>query len=177
MARSDWKRMSQAVKAQVQEPGLGIGTEIATPGGHHATSLPEDRESLTGQFDEGIRLTVDELDIVVRLVALDEVRLEHKSLILMPCRDETEEACVPHHRSGLRVEVISEVRFDPLAKVLGFAYINDAVTGIPNDVNPRHGREFAQGILLERQLVCSIQAVDRAIWRNRSIWSHGQLSP
>ena len=177
MTRSDWKRMSQAIKAKVQQSRLGIWTKVSASGRRHTTRLPEDRKSLSRQFDEGIRLAVDELNIVVGLVALDEVRLEHQGLVLVSRRDETEETGIAHHRSGLRVQVISEVRLDSLAEILGLADIDDAVRRIPYDVNPRHSREFTERILLERKLVCSIQAVERAIWRSRSIWSHERRSP
>jgi len=109
MTRSDWKRMSQAIKAKVQQSRLGVWTKVSASGRRHTTRLPEDRKSPSCQFDEGIRLAVDELNIVVGLVALDEVRLEHQGLVLVSRRDETEEAGIAHHRSGLRVQVIPEV--------------------------------------------------------------------
>jgi hypothetical protein len=109
MTRSDWKRMSQAFKAKVQQSRLGIWTKVSASGRCHTTSLPEDRKSLSRQLDKGIRLAVDELDIVVGLVTLDEVRLEHQGLVLVSRRDETEEAGIADHRSRFRVQVISEV--------------------------------------------------------------------
>jgi len=177
MTRSNWKRMSQAIKPKVQQSRLRIWTEVAASGRRHATGFPEDRKSLSRQLDKRIRLAVDELDIVVGLVALDEVRLKHQGLILVSRRNETEEAGIAHHRSRFRVQVISKVRLDSLAEILRFADIDDTVRRIPNDVNPRRSREFTERILLKRKLVCSIQAVESAIWRNRNIWSHERRSP
>lgn len=177
MTRSDWKRVSKAVKPKVQQSRLRIWTEVAASGRRHATGFSEDRKDFSRQLDKGIRLAVDELDIVVGLVALDEVRLEHQGLVLVSRRDETEEAGIAHHRSCFGVQVISKIRLDSLAEILCFADIDDTVRRIPYDVNPRHSREFTERILLERQLICSIQAVESAIWRSQNIWSHEQRSP
>src|SRR5664280_130563 len=177
MTCSDWKRMSQTVKPEVQQPRFRIWTKVSASGRRYTTGLPEDRKGFTCQLDKRIRLAVDELDVVVGFVAFDEVGLEHQGLILASCCNETEEAGIAHHRSCFRVQVISEVRLDSLAKVLRLANVDDAVGRIPNDVNSRHSREFTERILLERQLICSIQAVESAIWRSRNIWSHEQRSP
>src|SRR5664280_3051803 len=142
MTCSDWKRMSQTVKPEVQQPRFRIWTKVSASGRRHTTGLHEDWKGLTCQLDKRIRLAVDELDVVVGSVALDEVGLEHQGLILVSCRNETEEPGITHHRPCFQVQVISEIRLDSLAKVLRLANVDDAVGRIPNDINSRLSREF-----------------------------------
>jgi len=101
--------VSQTVKSKVEQSRLRIWTEVAASGRRHAAGFPEDRKSFSRQLDKGIRLAVDELDIVVGLIALDKVRLQYQGLVLVSRGDETEKAGIAHHRPCFGIQVISKI--------------------------------------------------------------------
>ena len=91
--------------------------------------------------DEGIALVVLELDVVVRLVPLDEGVLQHQRLELAVRDDHVEVAHLVHHRGHLRQMLAAEIAHDAVFQPLGFADVDNLGILVEHDVHARQLRQ------------------------------------
>jgi hypothetical protein len=98
-------------------PRVGVRPEVLRAVLQHPTGELQPREGLVRELEEGVRLVVLEQHVVVRLVALDEVRLEDQRLDLVLRDDVLEPLGVAGDQPRLRPRVAPEVRAHPRAQV------------------------------------------------------------
>ncbi len=100
------------------------------------------RVGLVGDVDVGVTLRVLEVDVVLRLVLLDQRVLKNERLDLGVGDDEVEPGDGGDEALGLRVEVVpGEVTRDPTFQVLCLSDVDDGALIVGEEVAPGFGRE------------------------------------
>ena len=111
---------------------VGVGAEVACAGLVALAGVLERGEDVAlGDGDVGVALVVLVVDVVGRVVLLDEVHLEHQGLVLGVDHQVVEAGDLVHHERDLGSLVLAvDVLAHAGTQVLGLADVEDLAAGI-----------------------------------------------